>query len=228
MTGLWTLHRLLMANSRLKSELIYDLTKPTERDKQHRAGPSDLGNPCPKCLGRKLAGEAGQSDFSLYPWLGTAVHAYLETQVFQDESARHEIKVEVGEVAGYGPIKGTSDLVLQQHPELGSWVVDWKIVGLKKIKEYRVKGAPDRYRYQGQLYARGCELAGFPVDSIGICFIPRDSGNVNDIWIHEEEYQPEMAEAVLERAGRIFAIVQSDGWETLPSDDACWECSRSW
>lgn len=154
----------------------------------------------------------------MYPWIGTAVHFYLEHSVFKD--AEHELKLVVGEVPGYGEIKGTTDLYLD------GTVGDWKIVGLKKIKSYRVQGVPLQYRYQIQLYAKGCELAGKPVKGVAIVFIPRDSGNVNDIWIHEEAYQPEMADAVLARAGRIYEIVQSDGYEGLPSDDDCWTCKE--
>lgn len=209
-----------MSKGELKIAVIQEVTQTTARTKQKRAGPSDLGNPCPKCLGRTLAGEKEDGDFSLYPWIGTAVHAYLEENTFPD--AEHELKLHVGEVEGYGAINGTTDLYWK------GIIGDWKIVGLKKIKEYRVRGVPAQYRYQIQLYARGCELAGKVVDSVAIIFIPRDSGNVNDIWIHEEEYQPEMAEAVLARAGAIYKIVQDEGWEGLPSDDDCWNCNRSW
>lgn len=209
-----------MAKSSLKLDVIEALTAKTERDKQFRVGPSDIGNPCPKCLGRALAHDKEEQDFSLYPWIGTAVHYFLESNVFPD--AEHELKLYVGEVEGYGPIEGTTDLYRD------GVVLDWKIVGLKKIKSYRVSGPPVQYRYQAQLYARGCELAGMPVESIAICFIPRDSGNVNDIYIHEEAYQPEMAEAILARAGKIYAIVQDEGWEGLPSDESCYNCNSTW
>lgn len=211
-----------MAKSDLKIAVINEVTKGTERDKQKKIGPSGIGNPCPKCLGRELAGESAPGEFSLYPWIGTGVHHYMEHSTFPD--AEHELKLYVGEVEGYGSINGTTDIYWPDRKTIG----DWKIVGLKKIKQYRVKGIPTQYRYQGQLYARGCELAGKVVDSVAIVFIPRDSGNVNDIWIHEEAYQPEMAQAALDRASMIYAIVQESGWEDLPSDDDCWECNTSW
>jgi hypothetical protein len=214
-----------MASSGLKASLIKELTKPTERDKQSLAGPSDLGNPCPKCLGRKMAGGRQDNNFSLFPWIGTAGHAYLEEKVFQTPDYLHEQKLYVGDVPGYGPIKGTADLIKVSDPTM---VVDWKFVGIKKIASYRVNGAPKRYRYQIQLYARGCEIAGFPVESVAIVFIPRDSGSVSDIFVHEEIYQPDMAEAALARAGEIYAIVQEKGWETLPSDKDCWDCNYNW
>lgn len=198
---------------------------------QVRIGPSGLGDPCPKCLGRMLlAEEWGESDFSMYPWIGTAVHYFLESHVFQTPGYLHEQKVYVGDVPGYGPVKGTADLVhIDPDPDSGnSFVLDWKIVGLKKIKSYRVNGPPTQYRYQAQLYGRGCELAGNPVDFVAVCFIPRDSGSVKDIWIHEEAYQPEMAEAALKRAGTIYEIALRDGLDVLPSADACYHCNNQW
>jgi hypothetical protein len=205
-----------MGAQNLKVRVINEITQESERDKQRRVGPSGIGDPCPRCLGRALAGESDESSFSIYPWLGTAAHLWLEHNTFAE--AKHELKLFVGTVDGYGDIKGTTDLYLE------GTVGDWKLVGLKKIKEYRLKGAPAKYRYQAQLYARGCELAGLSVDSIAIIFIPRDSMDVNDIYIHEEAYQPEMAEAALKRAGTIYALVQESGWESLPSDDDCWTC----
>jgi hypothetical protein len=203
-----------------KPDVIKEITKGTERDKQSRVGPSQLGNPCPKCLGRALAGESREQEFSLYPWLGTAVHYYMEHHTFPE--AQHELKLYVGDVEGYGPIKGTTDMYRD------GTVVDWKIVGKKKIGEYRSRGVKIQYRYQAQLYARGCELAGLPVEDVSIVFIPRDGGDVKDIFIFSEKYDPAQAEKVLDRAAKIYARVQESGWEDLPSDPDCWECNYSY
>lgn len=172
-------------------------------------------------MGESLVGTQDstlESDFSLFPWLGTAGHGHLERTAFPD--AMHEMKLYVGDVPGYGPIKGTTDLFI---PDEGL-VVDWKFVGIKKIKEYRNHGAPAQYRYQIQLYARGCQLAGYGVQSVAIVFIPRDSSDINDIFVHEELYQPAMAERALERAGLVYAEAVANGWDSLPSDDKCWRC----
>lgn len=223
-----------MGKSEFKFQLINQITEPSARTLQRRVGPSSLGNPCAKCLGREMWMtdndiEGYEDEFSMYPWIGTAVHAYLEDNVFQTDDFLHEQKLYVGDVRNYGPIKGTADLVHKEPtPHLPTLVGDWKIVGLKKIKSYRVNGAPSQYRYQAQIYARGCELAGMPVENIAIIFIPRDSGNVNDIFVHEEQYQPEMAARALDRAGDIYEAVLSDGWASLPSHVDCWQCNSRW
>lgn len=205
-----------MAIENLRRRVIEQIKTPKERDLQTRVGPSGLGNPCPKCLGREMAGEPAEQDFSLFPWIGTAGHEFLENHTFPEY--QHERKVYVGEVPGYGPIKGTTDMTGD-----GS-VVDWKFVGKKKITEYRLRGVREQYRFQAHLYGRGVELEGDEVDSVSIVFIPRDSGNVEDIWVHTEEYNPDMAQAALDRAGVVYGIVLEQGWQALPSDEDCWTC----
>lgn len=164
--------------------------------------------------------ERPEQDFSLYPWIGTAVHYYLEDNVFKE--AEHELKLLCGEIPGYGEVRGTTDMYYEKT------VVDWKIVGASKIKSYRVNGPPSQYRYQAMVYAKGCELSGREVENIAICFIPRDSGNVKDIWVHEESYQPEMADRAFERAEFIWEYVKKNGWQDLESDDKCYTCNMSW
>ena len=213
-----------MDAAELKVAVIKEITKGTERDKQRRIGPSGIGNVCPRCLAQDLLHISPERDFSLYPWLGTAGHAYLEDNTFPDEM--HEMKLYVGDIEGYGEIRGTTDMWMRESRT----VVDWKFVGLKKIKEYRVKGPPPVYRYQGHIYGNGIHLLPDEPDpeNIAIVFIPRDSGNVNDIFVHMEQWQPEMVEAAFSRAALVLKTAQEKGWETLPSSDDCYNCKMSW
>lgn len=164
--------------------------------------------------------ERREQDFSLYPWIGTAVHYFMEHNTFMD--SEHELRLYVGEILGYGSISGTTDMY---HDKCAC---DWKIVGLKKIKQYRSSGVPEQYRYQAMLYGLGLYLAGKPIEKIAIVFIPRDSGNVKDIWVHEEEWNQEMAESALARAQAIYDHVQVHGWRDLESDDDCFPCNMDW
>lgn len=138
--------------------------------------------------------------------------------------AEHELRLHIGEIEGYGSIVGTTDM---WYADEGA-VVDWKIVGLKNLKKYRVNGVSQQYRFQAMLYGLGCHLTGKEVKKVAIVFIPRDSGNVKDIWVHEEEWQPEMAEAALARAQAIYDHVKVHGWRDLESDDDCFQCRMDW
>lgn len=206
--------------SEIRLQVIQELTKKTDRDKQRKVGPSEIGNPCTKCLGRALMDERRDQDFSLYPWIGTAVHYFMEHNTFKD--AEHELRLHVGTIEGYGDIAGTTDMYMD------ATAVDWKIVGLKNLKKYRVNGVSQQYRFQAMLYGLGLYLAGKPIEKIAIVFIPRDSGNVKDIWVHEEEWSLEMAEHALARAQAIYDHVKVHGWRELESDDNCYPCNMDW
>lgn len=164
--------------------------------------------------------ERRDQDFSLYPWIGTAVHYFMEHNTFAD--AEHELRLHVGHIDDYGDIAGTTDMYMD------ATAVDWKIVGLKNLKKYRVNGVSQQYRFQAMLYGLGLYLAGKPIEKIAIVFIPRDSGNVKDIWVHEEEWSLEMAEHALARAQAIYDHVKVHGWRDLESDDDCYPCNMDW
>lgn len=202
-----------------KTQVIAQISKESERDKQYRVGPSSLGNPCAYCLGLELLGESnGDREFSLLPWIGTSVHGWMERESFPDYE--HELRLYVGDVPGYGRIVGTTDMY---DPTEGGTAVDWKVVGSKKITEYRLRGPKKQYRFQAQLYARGLDLAGRDIAHIQIVFIPRDgNGDPNGIYIHTEDYQPAMAERALERAGTVYE--QALQGVELPSDKDCYVC----
>lgn len=206
--------------SEIRLQVIQELTKKTERDKQRKVGPSEIGNPCTQCLGRALMDERREQDFSLYPWIGTAVHYFMEHNTFPE--AEHELRLYVGDIEGYGSISGTTDMYMD------ATAIDWKIVGLKNLKKYRVSGVSEQYRFQAMLYGLGLHKAGKPIEKIAIVFIPRDSGNVKDIWVHEEEWNLEMAEAALARAQAIYDHVKVHGWRELESDDNCYQCNMDW
>lgn len=206
----------------IRDDVIAEITRKTERDKQKKVGPSEIGNPCTQCLGRALAGERREQDFSLYPWIGTAVHYYMEHNTFPE--ADHELRLHVGELEGYGTIAGTTDMWYSEHKA----AVDWKIVGLKNLKKYRVSGVSEQYRFQAMLYGLGLKLAGYEIEKIAIVFIPRDSGNVKDIWVHEEAWSEEMALHALARAQAVFDHVKVHGWRELEQDDDCFQCMMDW
>lgn len=206
--------------SDIRLQVIQELTKKTDRDKQRKVGPSEIGNPCTQCLGRALMNERREQDFSLYPWIGTAVHYFMEHNTFPE--AEHELRLYVGDIAGYGSINGTTDMYKD------ATAIDWKIVGLKNLKKYRSSGVSEQYRFQAMLYGLGLHLAGKPINKIAIVFIPRDSGDVKDIWVHEEEWNIEMAETALARAQAIYEHVKVHGWGELESDDDCYSCRMDW
>ena len=218
--------------------------RPTERDKQTRVGPSEIGDLCARCLADKLLGIGTKpsNDTPIAPLIGTAFHAYAEN-LESSASVLVETKVTVGEVEGYGPITGTMD---RYDIEL-KHVIDWKVLGKKKAKEmrsgYAIVGGTVvfdehnpyhsqlvKYYHQIQMYGKGAENAGLPVESVSLLIIPRDATieripqDVTELCF---PYNPHVAGEVLARAGRILAWARDnpDSLDEIDSDPDCYVCS---
>lgn len=227
------------------------LTARSERDKQRRVGPSGLGKCCDLCLGEDLMGikRPGENEKTpIAPLLGTAFHLLCEKRS-RDTEREAEILVEqsvhVGDVGGYGPIKGTLDRFDIEAEE----VMDWKLVSLKKrdafkrlyrksqrngfdavIKDY---GAAQFLQYYIQLclYGKGMEDQGYDVSTVSLLLLPRDA----TVHVVESEltalsmpYDRDLAVYALGRAGLIYkkARESDDLITTLDSAPECFYCSK--
>lgn len=223
---------LATVESELRRRVIATITEPDERDKQTRIGPSGLGNRCEVCLGEALLGNGQYRGFSMYPWLGTAVHLWLE-QNETNPNVYKERKVNVGLVDKYGEIKGTSDRFDADLHSVG----DYKLVGKKKIAEYK-KGYlvhPDgrveffnntliEYYIQINLYGLGMENQGEKVEWVSLILIPRDSMSIEDMAVITWHYNRQIALDSLQRAGMLYEYVLENGLAGLESDPECWVC----
>lgn len=203
----------------LKAELTEFLSTESERDKQRLVGPSSLGG-CAYCLGIEMLGLKEQS-FGWYPRLGTAFHYWAEHHQ-TIPGAVTEQRVTVGEIQGYGIIKGTMDLLLPHRRQ----VVDYKLVGKNTRQAAMVDGPSTQYRAQQHLYCKGAIAAGYEVEKFAIAYVPRDSHSLKDLYVHEEIYNPEFAQKTLDRAEQVWNYSSAGRVEELPSDEACYTCNR--
>ena len=221
----------------VREQVIETITQESERDKQRRIGPSDLGDSCAYCLASKMLGIIAPRSFSIYPWLGTAVHLWMEEQERDNPLVKTEQRVEVGEVPGYGKITGTMDRYGYDYDIVG----DYKLLGTKKIKGFK-KGYvlnPDgtvtihderlwQYYVQINSYAKGAENAGHPVKWVSLILIPRDgSGSINDLEVIAFPYNPDVVNEALARAGLIYEYASRHGVDSLESDPSCYACSAA-
>lgn len=211
--------------------IVKDAIVGTPRSQQQRIGPSEIGVPCDRRLGYRLAGVEQVNkvdDVGWKPFIGTAAH-----EQFADFIARHEAKqvrdtgqrwhveerVSVGTVAGVS-IEGTTD-VFDAHT---GTVVDWKFATRNKIREtYRPHGPGEQYRIQAHLYGRGWQRAGYPVRHVMIVFLTRD-GEFTDRHVWHEPYDEQVAVDALARLESIATAIEHLGPEftlpTLPTADA--------
>ena len=230
--------------SEIYEDIIRELTKPSERDKQRKVGPSELGDLCERCLAEKLLGiHQEEKNYPLAPMIGTAFHLYLENTIGL-EGYLKETRVTVGTIEGYGDISGTAD----GFDTATGHVVDYKLLSKKKIKAFSsatffdedrnpefysdslTEARLKRYYYQMQLYGLGMENAGYEVNHTSLILFPRDC-TVESVMSASHElcfkYNREAALNVLERANQIFkwAINNWNILEELNSHPGCYYCT---
>lgn len=230
--------------SEIYDNIIRELTKPSERDKQRKVGPSELGDLCERCLAEKLLGvHQEEKNYPLAPMIGTAFHLYLENTIGL-EGYLKETRVTVGEIEGYGEIRGTAD----GFDTTTGHVVDYKVLSKKKIKAFSsatffnedlepefysdslAEGQLKKYYYQMQLYSLGMENAGYDVNHTSLILFPRDC-TVESVMSASHElcfkYNREAALNVLERANQIFkwATENRDNLGELDSHAGCYYCT---
>ncbi|WP_346103532.1 hypothetical protein [Nonomuraea maheshkhaliensis] len=208
---------------------IRHATSHQPRSLQQRPGPSDLGCPCDRKLGYQLAKVPRVHwPTAWYSYLGVAGHAQLASDLarvqippgFGLTGPRFlvEQKNLVGQLAG-DDIDGTSDL----YDRLTGRVLDWKFVGNKSLKRYRVHGPPPQYKSQIHIYGKGWWMRGLPITDVVIAFLPRTQ-DLSARWYWHEPYDEQVALDAFTRAEEVNEVVQVLGREALPllSTTAAW------
>lgn len=210
------------------------IAKPSDRDRQVKIGPSEIGMDCYFCCGYTVARRffdlpARNDSFGYAAWLGTCAHEWLENHLTLPVDTLREHKVEVFDIEGYGTIRGHTDLVV---PE---WrcTADWKFPGEYSYEKLRLAKAKDpenwrpsnQYRYQQQLYAFALNQAGIQIDVCRILFFPRHKNSLDLVIGFEEPYTPSMAYLAKARLEAIIEDVLEGRLGDLPSDPDCFECS---
>lgn len=217
---------------------------PTARDEQRTIGPSDMADPCARCLAHKMAGTPiPRADDTIFTWFGTGIHHHLEgtieritgTPVGQlPESARFaqqfftgalpEVEVLVCEIPGYGTVKGHIDV-------LGRTVVDWKSLTTKKLLGYKKDLAAGKVPQQLQtnmaqltLYIGAARRVGYNIETGVLAFIPRDAVTVNDFWTYPVRYSEANEQALIQRTKDIFEYVKVGRHGEIASDPDCYTC----
>lgn len=224
--------------------ILRELTKPSERDKQRKVGPSELGDLCERCLAEKLLGvHEKEKTHPLAPMIGTAFHLYLEN-VIGLKGYLKETRVTVGKIKGYGDISGTAD----GFDTTTGHVIDYKVLSKKKIKAFSsatffdegynpefysdsiTEAQLKKYYYQMMLYGLGMENAGYDVHHCSLVLFPRDCTIESVMAVSHElcfKYKRESALNVLERANQIFkwATENRDNIGELDSHPGCYYCT---
>ena len=199
----------------LRAAMLYD-----ERSLPREIGPSEVGNPCERCLAYALAGDSGREEEAWLPFIGRAVHEYLEQLFHRHENARAKVgipmrflpesRVNVGEIDGI-PVEGNADL-FDVHT---GTVVDYKIVGATTLKGVKAHGAKPQYEKQAHLYGRGYARRGFEVRSVLIWFMPRNAIRLDAGIMWQRPYSEAAAIAALDHATNLRRAIGLLGLQTV-------------
>lgn len=203
------------------SELFSIIKRAIEtqpRSLQKRIGPSEIGNPCDRRLGYKLAGvePVNVAGVNWKAYIGTAVHAAFAAIFEQLNTSTDRWLIEQPVQVSKNPgeeVWGSCDL-FDTHT---GCVWDWKFTTKNKIREeYRRNGPGDQYRTQAHQYGQGWINKGYDVRSVGVVFFTRD-GEYTDRYVWHEPMNTSHAVSTLARVEAIGNSIKTFGPEfTLP------------
>jgi hypothetical protein len=221
-------------NDVLKQQLVHMILwaeHESPRSRQVEIGPSEIGDPCDRHIGYRLA-NIPAINVGFDPWpavVGTSVHGWLENAIRTYEAFHRtdDWKTETTLLVD-DFIKGHADLYWAPQKT----VIDWKTGGPDVMKKVRKDGPPEGYVIQAQIYGLGFVQAGWPVERVALAFLPR-SGWLRDMFVWSAPFDRDAAEAAL---SRVYTIAQQlndldifinpHRWEQVPAtpSDVCGRC----
>lgn len=220
--------------------IVKDAIVNAPRSQQTTIGPSEMGHPCTRRIGYKLAGtvplNTSQNSVAWKPAVGTMMHSALADIMAQHEIDtfpasgltprwRVEERVTVGEIGGV-KVTGQCDL-FDAH---GGVVIDWKTTSRDQMRrKFAAEGPGEQYRTQAHLYGLGWENAGHPVRHVMLIWLVRDGNFTTDRLVWSEPYDRQVALDALDRVATVRAALDARGPEIvlpmLPATEAyCNNC----
>ena len=186
------------------------------RSTQVQLGPSQIGHPCARHLIQGMIGgnEAViNPQFDVLPsYVGVAGHAALEKAFLLDnEKLGRERWLTERKVSVREGLSGTCDL----YDTDTNTVIDFKLPGTTAMAEYRRNGPSVIYRAQAHTYGRGYTNAGYPVERVGIWFLPR-GGLLAHSLLWTEPYNDGLVTETLEKLDNLIVLMDELELERNP------------
>jgi hypothetical protein len=180
-----------------KSLNAYDSQR--DRSQQVEVGPSSIGG-CRRRVWHDLkqTPHTNQNTDKLAAILGTFIHAGIEKSIVREDPFGDNFLIE--QEVTFGDLKGHVDLFIKDQ----GLVVDWKTTKVKSLRYF----PSAQQRMQVQLYGYLLSQNGHEVKQVSLVAIPRD-GEMSDIKVHIEDYNPVIAEEGLAWLADIKLIVEN-------------------
>lgn len=193
------------------------------RHAQVALGPSQVGHPCARnVISGLLAGKEHEVNPQFDPlpsYVGVAGHRAMEDAAALDNQRLYHDErctiVETGlggrrigrwlaetKVTVREGLSGTCDL----YDTWTNTVIDYKFPGTTTMTEYRKNGPTPLYKIQAHLYGRGYRNAGYPVERVGIWFLPR-GGLLSTSLLWTEPYSDETVNDVLAKLDSMIVLM---------------------
>lgn len=205
----------------------------TDRGRQTQIGVSEVGMLCQRCVIRKLANlPKTQEVGSWRAQLGTYVHGGLAEEFESRYKESGKVLIEHSLIVHTYKdfvLKGSCDAFFPNDGK--GLVVDWKIVGDDTLESVRAGNVKQQYIVQGNLYALGWELLGYPIDKVAIMFLPANKGNLQrDAVPVEFTYDRVVAANALAKIETYIDLAEQIGWDKLLQQHAphpgCLSCRQ--
>jgi hypothetical protein len=183
-----------LGNLLSKSLLAFDGSR--DRSLQVEIGPSQIGG-CRRQVYHQLVGTTvtNADTESLAAILGTFIHSGVADAIRREDPFGDNFLIEQEFVAG--DLKGHCDLYIRDQKT----IVDWKTTKLKSLRYF----PSDQQRMQVQIYGYLLTANQLEVETVALVAIPRD-GEMGQIKVHAEAYDPEMAQRGLSWLENVKAL----------------------
>lgn len=194
--------------------LTYEANRP--RSLQKALGPSSYGEPCCRRIAYQLLDEPTANNGG-DPWpsiIGTAAHAYIADALLDANTrAGHLIWLVEQRLTMRNGLQGSCDAY---HVPTAT-VIDHKVVGTEKHRQYRLGGPSEQYRAQVHLYGYGFAQLGLPVTEVAIAFYPR-AGVLSGLHVWSEPYDAKVAVGAMDRVDQILDVACALDLENHPEN----------
>lgn len=184
-----------------KAELVAMLREHSAsqpRSQQRRLGPSEIGHPCDRKIALSIADAPRCNDGAGDPLpslVGTSAHSLME-RLLHRYNDRHGLRFLIEQRVYPAPSFGGT---MDAYDLATGCVIDWKFPGNSTMTKVRRTDDPGPvYRTQAHLYGMGAANLGLDVQTVRLVFIPR-AGFATGIHVWEQPYDPEIAQAALDR-----------------------------
>lgn len=195
-------------------EVFWEAVHNQRRTQQTVIGPSEIGHECDRRIAYKLAGTAqcNHTQDGWAAWVGTQIHKGLE-DIFRARdkgSGRYlvDLHVELPSTVVPGGTLDRADRVL-------GVILDDKALGESSLSKMWLDGPGMQYRTQLHTYAYGMDRKGERFGKVALIGWPRESGSLDNLYVHVEDYDPQIAERAI---ARVEALAARLAQGTLPGE----------